>query len=318
MALSERASDHRPNNPRAIQIFALGTGAIGLEVIIYRQTLADLRPLVIVSSVDYPMPPSEAFCEQMWQAGLQVIFIRRPGFGGTPGLPKALLGEAEISNGAAVSAEAALLVQLLRRMVLKNTVLVGLGTSNPVCFRVAHLCQDVQLLVCANPIFNQNTIGVFQPAWFRTLLDLTMRTKSGVRIAEVGLKHQLRKDPLKFYQDVLEKCRGDSRYAQENQSDLLQASRLLLNVDAETFLYDVRMSLLPDPALSDSYFSDLNAVILSGEETSDAWKTQLNSESRRLALPIRYGSSGDIFVPYTSPQALLSLIDDYGAFAPNV
>lgn len=296
------------SDPRAFQLVAPGSGAILIEVMIYRQYVSDRRSLVIVSSVDYPMPPSEQFCDLMWDSGLQVIFIRRPGFGNSPELPGVLLRESEISNGAAVTTEAALLVKTLNKLQLKNVILIGLGTSNPVCLRLAKLSSEIELLICANPVFNQQILEVFNPVWFRTLLGLILKTRTGVKIAEVALKHQLRKDPLKFYQDVLEKCPGDWQYAQDNKADLLEACRLLLNVSPDTFLYDVRMSLLPDSTLRDDFFSDLNAVILSGQETSDEWKRQLNKEARRLGLQCTYAPSGDMLVPYVSPESLLDLI----------
>ena len=68
-------------------LMALGAGILALRVIIHRTDISDRRPLVILNSVDYPMPPSEDFCDRKWAEGYQVIFVERPGFGRSRGLP---------------------------------------------------------------------------------------------------------------------------------------------------------------------------------------------------------------------------------------
>lgn len=297
---------------RRLELMRFGpAGSVEVEVMIYRREQNALRPFVIVGSVDYPMPPSVEFCETMSRAGLQVIYIRRPGLGNARAIPQVLLQENLIGAGAAVAAEAAVLIHVLQELNLRNIILMGLGTSNPVCFRIGRLSKDIGLSVYANPVFNQQVLEVFRPRWFQSLLGLILKTRNGVRMAEVGLKHQLRKDPVKFYRDVLEKSPGDQTYIAENEPDLLEASRLLLNVQPDTFLYDVRMSLLPDETLTDDYFSNIKGVILSGEETTEFWKSELLREAERLALPTVFAPRGDIFVPYASPASLLSIISDH-------
>mgnify|MGYP000566098323 CR=1 FL=1 len=305
--IASSEGEAKNNDPRSMQRVLVGS-YLALDVMIYGAHRTGLQPLVIVGSIDYPMPPSAAFCDQMLQAGLQVVFVRRPGFGGTPGLPKAILGEEEIAKGASVAAEAAILCKLLVNLGLQDIVLMSLGTSTPVCARLAKLYPNVRLLICANPVFNQNIVQVFKPAWFQSLLGLIIRTKTGVRIAEVALKHQLRSDPLKFYREVLKNCPGDWAYAEANQADLLDACQLLLNVTPDTFFYDVRMALLPDPTLTDDYFASMNVVALSGLQTSDLWQTELDKEAERLSLPVVYAPEGDMLVPYVAPNTLLATI----------
>lgn len=295
-----------------MQLVAPGSGAIRIEVMIYRQVLTNRRPLVIIGSLDYPMPPSEAFCDRMWSAGLQVIFIRRPGHGGVPGLPPTLLNENGIKCGAAAAAEGALLAKLLCELKLRNMVLLSLGSANPVSFRVAGFSGEIGLMICANPVFNQPVLDVIKPAWFQSLLGLIIRTRTGVRLGLAGLKHQVRKDPIKFYQDYLASSSGDWQYTVENADDFREACRLLLNVTADTLFYEARMSLLPDRLLVDSYFSTVNAVILSGEEGTDTWKRDLKREAERLSLPLVKAPRGDILVPYVSPETLLGVIQANG------
>lgn len=300
------------NDPRSMQLIAPASGAIKLEVMIYRQGLTEHRPLVIFGSIDYPMPPSEAFCERMWAAGLQVIYVRRPGHGGTPGLPPALLSENGIRSGAAAAAEGALLAKLLCELGLRNMVLLSLGSANPVGFRVAGFSGEIGLMICANPVFNQPVLDVIKPAWFQSLLGLIIRTRTGVKLGLAGLKHQIRKDPIKFYKEYLSSSPGDWRYTLDNEHDFREACRLLLNVSADTLSYEVRMSLLPDRLLVDNYFAGKTVVILSGEEGTDTWKCDLKREAERLSLPLVKAPRGDILVPYVSPETLLGVIQANG------
>ena len=58
----------------------VGDSNIALRVMIYRGYVSQLRPLVILNSIEYAMPPSIEFCELMWANGFQVIFVERPSF----------------------------------------------------------------------------------------------------------------------------------------------------------------------------------------------------------------------------------------------
>ena len=124
----------------------IGDGSIALRVVIHREKITDRRPLVIINSVDFPMPPSIEFCEQMWRAGYQVIFIERPGFGSSRPLPDVLLENAHIQSGATVAAEAALLCAMLRQLALKEIVLLTMGSANPVGYRMANLHPEIERL----------------------------------------------------------------------------------------------------------------------------------------------------------------------------
>ena len=288
----------------------IGCGSIALRVIIHRERVSDLRPLVILNSVDFPMPPSDAFCERMWEAGYQVIFIERPGFGSSRGLPKDLTQDRHIKSGAAVTAEAAVLYQMLDKLQLKDMVLLGMGSANPVCYRLARLSSDISLSIFSNAMFNQDIWGVFRPRWFQSMLRQTVGSKPGLYFATYGVKHQLRKAPMSFYRGLLQKSEGDLRYFEDNKASFLQASRLMRNIEASTFNYDLKMSLTPDHALRDDYFQGVNAVVMTGEETTELWQSQLQTEADRLGLPIVYAPSGDLYAPYASPDMLITTMDE--------
>ena len=92
MSALARELDPRPHangalrqedTPRVESLIRLVGSKISLRVMIYRGHVSSLRSLVILNSVEYPMPPSVEFCEHMWAKGLQVIFVERPGFGST-------------------------------------------------------------------------------------------------------------------------------------------------------------------------------------------------------------------------------------------
>lgn len=297
--------------PEAIgeNLMQIGSGSLALRVIVHRTDISDRRPLVIINSVDYPMPPSESFCERMWAEGFQVIFVERPGFGSSRGLPKELTKDYHIRSGAAVTTEAALILTLIRQLKLQDIVLLGMGSANPVCYRLARLCPEIELSVFSNAVFNQNIWGVFRPKWFQSMLRQTVSSKPGLFFATHGIKHQMRKAPLSFYRQLLQKSPGDLKYFEENKADFVIGSRLFRKIEAATFNYDLKMSLTHDQTLHDRFFEGVNAVILSGEETTELWQAELHKEAERLGLPVEYAPSGDLYAPYASPDAFLTTID---------
>ena len=309
----EQTQEFPTARPCGARLVRVGAGDIQLRVLIHRETVSDLRSLVIVNSIDFPMPPSFSFREQMWKAGYQVIFIERPGFGSSKPLPKILLEDMQVKSGATVAAEAALLLMLLNELQLKQIVLLGMGSANPVCYRLAKLSAEVELAIFSNAMFNQDIWGVFRPNWFQGMLRQTVVSSAGLKFATYGVKHQLKKAPLKFYRDVLQKSAGDLRYLEENEDDFIWASQLIRNIDTATVSYDLRMSLGHDERLRDDFFAGINAVIMSGQETTDLWKSQMALEAERLSLPVVYTPNGDLYAPYASPDALLTTIDDHSS-----
>jgi len=291
--------------------------SVTLDVMVYRLHLSDKRPLVIIHSMEYPMPPSETFCEQMWQAGYQVIFIRRPGFGGSQALPPPLLEDDQVHSGAAAVSEAALLSLLLQSLALEDIVLLSVGSANAISYRLCKLNRSITFSVFANTVFNQDLWDVFRPKWLQSMLRQTLVSKSGLKIAAQGLKTLLNTRPIWFYKQFLQKSTGDLKYLSDNEQDFAKSAEILQNVTDEFAFYDIRMSLVPDPLLKDSYFEGLDAVILSGGETSFRWQTRLTEEAERLSLPVQFAPSGDVFVPYASPEALLAILPAVDQPAPS-
>jgi len=277
---------------------------------VYRNHLGARRPLVIVNSFDLPMPPSRAFCEQMWNAGYQVIFIRRPGFGRTAELPSILLENREVKNLAPLGAETALMKLLLDSMGLRNIVLMGLGTSNSVCFRLAQLSSEVKLSIYANPMFHPASWEVIQPAWLRSMVRQMLLSKSGLKIAVKGLRAILRRDPIWLYRQFCQKSSGDMAYISDNLEDFRHAGMFLQRTSAETMFYELQTTLIQDVTWPANVTKSSNAVILSGAETAHNWKPKITAEADRLGLPIVFAPTGSLFVPYASPEVLLSILDD--------
>lgn len=296
------------SDPRRMTRITLDDSAIDIDVMIYRGHLTSLQPLVIVNSLEMPMPPSQAFCDQMWARGYQVIFIRRPGFGGTPGLPMALLTPKEVKNGAAAITEAALLMRLLETLGLTNIVLLGLGTANSVCVRLSKLCAEVQLSILANPLFHQAVWDIVRPRWMQSMMRQTMTSTAGLKITVAGLKSTLNHSPLWFFRQFGQKSAGDLEYVMENEADFLAASRLMQEISHHTVYYDVQMALVQDAKVEASFFRDVNAVFLCGEETTAVWKQQIEQQATKFDIPLVFAPSGDLFVPYKSPEFVLDIL----------
>ena len=147
------------------------------------------------------------------------------------------------------------------------------------------------------------------------MLRQTIVSSAGLKFATYGVKFQLKKAPLKFYRDVLQKSAGDLRYLEDNKADFIGASQLIRNIDTATLNYDLKMSLGHDERLRDDFFAGLNAVIMSGAETTELWKNQLALEADRLSLPVVYTPSGDLYAPYASPDTLLKTVNDHSSVA---
>ena len=266
------------------------------------------QPLLIFHSIEFSMPPSEAFCQIMWDAGLQVVFARRPGFGGSSPLPPALMTKQSISSGATAIAEAAMLQALVRKLDLRNPILLAVGSSNPICFRLVHMVHDWARVIFVNPIFNQDVMQVFHPAWFRESLKQMISSKSGLRVAESGMKFMIKNDPISFYRTILRKSPGDLTYVEAHARDYKHAGLIALETTSEALYYDTIMCLTPDPLLKDGFFGGLNAAIVIGSETTPHWYNEMRKEAARLDLPLYRTTTGDIFCAYACPNDLLDII----------
>ena len=296
-------------DPRTVRRIAIDGSLIKIDVMIYRQQISDLTPLVIVNSIELPMPPSQGFCDRMWHAGYQVIFIRRPGFGGAPGLPTALLADREVQNGAAAITEAALLQRLLETLGLKDVVLLGLGTGNSVCVRLSKLSATVQYSILSNPLFHQNVWDIVRPSWVQSMVRQLLLSKGGLSFTVQGLKSVLKRRPAWFYRQFAQKSAGDLDYVAENMPDFEAAATLMQNMAPETVYYDLQMALMIDTQVDNSFLRGIEGVILCGTETTEDWKHQIKTQSERLDFPIAFAPSGDLFVPYKSPECLLELLN---------
>lgn len=311
---SINVAEHDPseNNPRSFQRIKPGCSAIELEVMCYGKQNTDLRPLLILNSIEFAMPPSIEFCERMIEHGFRVVFIRRLGFGGTPPLPQTLLCETNIKNGAAVIAETSVVLNAISHLQLKNIILLGVGSANPVCYRLCQMHPEIKLSVFTNAVFNQNDWEGFRPIWFRSILRQVVLTKGGFKMAAKGLKFYIKRNPISFFDQLLTKSAADLKYRRDNEDDFISASQLMLNVEPETFFYDLSMSLWQDPFLKKDLFSNVPAVVLSGIETTTTWLARSRAEAKRLALPFETAPTGGMFTAYVAPDMLASVIRKYG------
>lgn len=297
----------RPDK-RRFQRVSVGEPPIELEVMIFGGELSARHPLVILSSIDLPMPPSTEFCEQMWSAGYQAVFCRRPGFGRANGLPMPLLSDTAIEHRTPTAAEAAIFAMLLEKLGTQSVTLMGLGTSNSICLRLALLSDRVHSCVFANPLFHPAIWDVIRPAWLRSMIKQTVSSRSGLKIAVRGLRAVLRRDPIWFYRQFAQKSEGDLAYISGNEEDFVQAGLFLQRIEPQTFFYDLKTSLIKDTRWTVQQCERLNAIVLCGEQTTPLFKDAIEEEAQRLGLPIVFAPEGDLFVPYASPDALLNAL----------
>ncbi|MEM9180803.1 MAG: hypothetical protein AAGA89_13900 [Pseudomonadota bacterium] len=309
--VSEGDWPEKPSDPRRLRPYKLADTSIEMELMIHREELADRPTLLIINSIDFPIPPSFGFCEKMWAAGYQVIFCRRPGFGNIPGLPPALLERNQVKNRSAIASETALFSLLINSLELRDVALLGLGSSNSICYRLTQLNPEIQFTIYSNPLFHPAIWDVIKPPWLKRMIRQTLLSRSGLKIAVRGLKAVLRRDPIWFYRQFAQKSAGDQQYVSRNLEDFRESGRMLQNITPETFYYDLQNALIEDTRWDPEITSASNAIILSGHETTANWKSAITAEAKRLGLPIVFAKSGDLFVPYASQDALLDILKSH-------
>lgn len=295
---------------RSFQTIKVGEQAFVFDCMIYGGAAGEKQPLLIFHSIEFAMPPSEAFCQIMWEAGLQVIFARRPGYGNTSPLPGVMMTKGPVTSGATAIAEAAMLRALISTLRLENIILMAVGSSNPICYRLVHMLPELDRVLFVNPVFNQEIMQVFHPSWFREMLKQMIKSRSGLRVAEAGMKLLIKNDPIAYYRTILRKSPGDMAYVDAHARDYKHAGLLALETNAAMLYYDAIMCLTPDAILKDGYFEGVNASVLIGEETTAHWRTEMQREASRLGLPLYRASIGDIFCAYASPTDVLAILRD--------
>jgi pimeloyl-ACP methyl ester carboxylesterase len=255
-----------------------------------------LRPLVFLTSIEYPAAPPWGFCIDAANAGFGVYSIRRPGFGGS-----------EPVSG--IDQQAAMINAFLEEAGLRDVVLVAVGSANPVGVRVALKSQRVAFSVFANCVFNRDVMGEFRPAWFGRLLSQTTESRAGARISLGAIRQAGRQFGSQwFYQTCFQKSPGDVSYVKTFPREMAEAWEVASAISPDTWQQELHPSLKGDPLLTDGLFAALPCLAISGLETTDTWKSGFEAEARRLSIPVSYLTSGDILVPYQSGTELLALL----------
>lgn len=293
---------------RSFQTIKVGERAFAFDTMIYGGAVGQKQPLLIFHSIEFAMPPSQAYCQLMWEAGLQVVFVRRPGYGNSSPLPDMMMAKGPVTSGATAIAEASMLRTLVDTLDLKNIILMAVGSSNPICYRLIHMMPELERVLFVNPIFNQDVMQVFHPAWFRGMLKQIISSKSGLHVADAGMKLLIKNDPIAWYRTILRKSPGDMAYVDAHARDYEQAGLIALETKAVMLYYDSIMCLTEDPLLKDGYFEGVNAAILIGSETTEHWRDGMAKEALRLDLPLHRASKGDVFCAYASPEDVLRIL----------
>lgn len=300
--------DPLAEDPRWFEKVAPGSGPIEIEVMDYVKDAKNLRPLLILSPIDFPFPPSVGFCETMKQNGYRVVFIRRLGFGETPGLPHQLLTKTNVKNGAAMMAEVAVVMRIIALMDLEDVVLLGVSSANSICYRLCQTCPKINFTVFSHPIFNQDTIETVRPVWIQPIARQILLTKQGFKLAARGLRFKIKRNPISFYDDFYAKSSSDLKYRQNNQEDFVAAAKFVAEIAAETLYYEVFHTMAQDSFLRDGLFLNVPSAVLAGSETTPEWLANAESEANRLKAPFVKAPQGGIFTAYAFPEALLEVI----------
>lgn len=293
---------------RALERVIIAGTSLSMDMMIYGQPLGTKPPLFILNSHEFSMPPSEAFCETAWAAGYQTIFMCRSGCDLALALPKQILGAETVRNGAATVTEAAMLARFIDDYSMPGAVVLSLGGSNPVAYRLCHFCQDVDLFVMVNPVFNQAVWDSFSPAWFRSILKQTLSSRSALRMSSVGIKQFMGRDPVAFYHQILSQSAGDIAYLHANRDDFAAAAKRAQSACSDQFFYELYSNILDDTLLTDGAFNGTHVMAMTGLEAPELWRTGMQQECARLNVPMTLLPSGFIFSPYQSSDAFFEAV----------
>ena len=297
-------------DPRRFEQVNSGSDGIEVEVMDYAKSDPHLRPLLILSPIDFPFPPSVEFCEFAKRNGFRVIFIRRPGFGSTPALPHEHLTEASVKSGAAMMAEVAAIQRVIAMMNLNNIVLLGISSANSICYRLCQFQPQFALTVFSHPIFNQDTFAAMRPVWLQPLARQTVLTKAGCSLVARGLRFRIRRNAISFYDQFYSKSSADLKYLENHRNDFLEAAKSVENITDQTLFYEVFHTLVEDPFLRDGLLRDIPSVVLAGNETTETWLANAEAEAIRLGVPFEKAPRGGILTAYSFPKTLMRLIKD--------
>ncbi|MFN7055890.1 alpha/beta fold hydrolase [Hyphomonas sp.] len=256
----------------------------------------DLRPLIFLTSIEYPAAPPWGFCIDAANEGFGVYSIRRPGFGVSTPAPS-------------LSDQARALAAFLEEAGLQDVVIVSTGSANPVAVRLALQSKRVAFFVFANCVFNRDVMGEFRPAWFGKLLSQTLESRAGARVSLGAIRQAGRQFGSSwFFQTCFQKSPGDVAFVKSHPREMAEAWEVSSVITPETYVQEIEPSLRGDTFLTDGLLKDLPALAVSGVETTDTWKAGFEQEAARLGIETAYLASGDVLAVYQSGMELLNLI----------
>jgi len=272
---------------RDVRLFQ--SGAHSLEYMVCGEP--ELRPIVILQSLEYPGWPPVGFCELAASAGFRIVTVRRPGFGANPPL-------------ADMDDQASLVAHFLDAEDIRGAIVVSKGTANPIGHRLAVSGHPrIALSVFANCGFNYDQLAEFQPDWFARTLEQALTKPAGARLSLMSLKSSWGIFGSTWvHENMWSKSSGDLAFLRNNPELVREAIGMMqARLDVPTFMAELAASLIRDPFLVDGLFRDVPAITVSGLETNASWKQGVDSEAERLGLPpAAYLSAGDTQVIYQS------------------
>ncbi|MBK8200479.1 MAG: alpha/beta hydrolase [Acidobacteria bacterium] len=254
----------------------------------------ELRPLVWLHSIDYPMAPPWGFCVDAAERGFGVISVRRPGFGATS--PVDDTGE-----------EVRLLRAFIEEAELRDVVLVVEGTSRPAGLRLALECPQVSYTLLVRPCYVAEDNSSAAP-WLRDIILQALQSRAGASLSLTALKQVVRRAGYQWLYERLHNDPRDHEFIRGNDRDLMEAWACIQAISADTFRRDLK-ALEPDPMLAPGCLADFRGVALTGADMPVEWRTLFLAKSESLGIEARFLPVGSFFSAYASDRDLLDLVE---------
>lgn len=276
---------------RVLRIWRTRTLRSGRKVEYMQFGAEDLRPLIWLHSIEYPMAPPWGMCVDAAEAGFGIVSVRRPGFG-------------ETSKVDTVEEEARLLAEFLELEGYEDAVLIMEGSARPAGVRLAMSSPRIVFSLMVKPGYNNLPVNGTEPDWIAGILQQTLISHAGANLALASLRSL----GASWLYGPFFGVEGDQNFVKSHRRDTADAWRCLRRIDADTFRRNLAFSQ-PDPLLTPGALKDFPGLAVIGADSPVPWRTGFDARSEELCIRTFILPKGCIFVLQQSRKELFELLD---------
>ncbi len=260
----------------------------------------NMRPLMILHSLDYGYEPSDEFISLAKKSGFCVYSTRRPGFGLS-------------SPGESACEDAARLDEFLALLNLEDVVAVSFSTASPVALELTRTSKRLAQTILVNYAFNApSKIKNIKPKWLKGLLDLCLASPASFAFA-----HMLTGNLIKiggysgFYEKLYENCSEDLAYLRGHAVEFKKAANFLLSADRDTVRREIVGSYLFNPEVNEMLAGRHNTLNVIGEHTHGVPLESAMNEAAKHKSPFFVINAAGRNCVFQRPKAFFEIVNSF-------